>query len=253
MRLINGDCLEALPKLPSRSIHLTVTSPPYDDLRAYCPLPFGKFKELATELARVTKPGGCIVWIVADSTVNGSESGTSLKQALFFMHLGLNLHDTMIWNKKMAPFQHKNRYISAFEYMFIFSKGKPKWVHLIKDRKNKHCGRWIHGTERLRSGKTKPLSAIQKNKTVRKWGARLNLWEIHPVKDRRITGHPAMFPYELAFDHVRTWCNRGHVVLDPFLGSGTVGVACKDLGRKFIGIEKERPYFQIAKRRIRAA
>ena len=247
-----GDCLELMKDIPDGYVDLTVTSPPYDNLRTYNgnieQWNFDKFKEIAKELYRVTANGGVVVWVVADATIKGSETGTSFRQALWFMDCGFNLHDTMIW-EKISPFQHKNRYISSFEYMFVFSKGKPKTANIICDRKNKWAGTQIHGTERQASGKTKNLSDVQKSKKVKEYGARYNIWDITPCKSNK-TCHPAVFPEHLAKDHIISWSNEGHTVLDCFMGSGTTGVACVNTNRRFIGIELDEGYFNIAKERI---
>ena len=241
-----------MKNIENESIDLTVTSPPYDNLRTYNgnieQWNFDKFKFIAQELYRVTKQSGVVVWIVNDATINGSESGTSFKQALYFMECGFNLHDTMIW-QKISPFQHKNRYIQSFEYMFVFSKGMKKTANLICDRKNKWAGTQIHGTERQADGRTKSLSNKQKSKTVKEFGARLNIWDINPNKNNK-TGHPAVFPLQLAKDHILTWSNENDVVLDPFMGSGTTGAACMETNRNFIGIEIDEKYYEIAKELI---
>lgn len=253
--LRRGDCLALLKDIPDNSIDLTVTSPPYDNLRSYndnisqwC---FEKFQNIAKELYRVTKQGGVVVWIVNDSTIDGSETGSSFRQALFFKECGFNLHDTMIW-QKISPFQHKNRYIQCFEYMFVFSKGKPKTANLICDRKNKWAGTQIHGTERQADGQTKALSTVQKSKKVKEYGARYNIWDIAPNKANK-TGHPAVFPEQLASDHIISWSNPGDTILDPFMGSGTTGMACVNTDRNFIGMELDPQYFEIAKERITTA
>ena len=250
--LIKGDCLDIMKNVPDNSIDLVVTSPPYDNLRSYngnieqwC---FEKFKGIANELYRIISNGGVVVWIVGDSTIKGSETGSSFKQALYFKECGFNIHDTMIW-QKISPFQHHNRYIPAFEYMFVFSKGKPKTANIIKDRKNKYANQKVHGTERQRNGKTKPLSDVQKSKVVKEYGSRLNIWDISNEKKNK-TGHPAVFQEALAHDHIITWSNKNDVVLDPFMGSGTTGVACINTNRKFIGIEIDDTYFETAKKRI---
>lgn len=247
-----GDCLELMKNIPDGSIDLTVTSPPYDNLRTYngnisqwC---FEKFQGIAKELFRVTAYGGVVVWVVGDATINGSETGTSFRQALYFMDCGFNLHDTMIW-EKITPFQHKHRYIQSFEYMFVLAKGKPKTENLICDRKNKWAGTQIHGTERQRSGLTKPLSDVQKSKVVKEYGVRLNIWNISPNKSNK-TGHPAVFPEQLATDHILTWSNEGDTVFDCFMGSGTTGKMAVLNNRRFIGIELDEGYFNIAKERI---
>lgn len=245
--IYNSDCLLGLKKLPDSYVDLTVTSPPYDNLRSYNGYSFD-FESVAKELYRVTKPGGVVVWIVGDATIKGNETGTSFKQVLYFKDIGFNLHDTMIW-QKISPFQHKNRYIQSFEYMFILTKGFRKRANLICDRKNKWSGTRIHGTERQRNGETRPLSETQKNKFAKEFGARLNIWNIVPEKQNK-TGHPAVFPKQLIVDHILTWSNPGDIVLDPFMGSGTTALACIETARQYIGYEISEDYVKIAESRI---
>jgi DNA modification methylase len=238
--VICGRAEAVLKDIPEGYIDLTVTSPPYDNLRKYQGYVFD-FETIARELYRVTKPGGVLVWVVGDSTKDGSESTTSAEQKIFFRNIGFSIHDTMIWMKGTAPFQHKNRYINGFEYMFVLSKGNPTTFNLIKDRKNKWAGTKIHGTERQTNGKTKPLSEVQKSKNVKEFGARLNIWEIQPCKTNK-SGHPAPFPEQLAEDHILSWSNPGDVVLDPMAGSGTTLKMAKLNGRNYIGIELSEMY-----------
>lgn len=245
----NMDCVDGMRLLDPESVDLTVTSPPYDELRNYGGLRWS-FEATARELYRVTKQGGVLVWVVNDQTVDGSESGTSFNQALFFKQIGFNIHDTMIW-QKISPFQHSNRYIQQFEYMFILSKGKPKTANLICDRVNLYAGTQIHGSERQRDGQTKPLSIKQKSKCVKEFGARYNIWDIPPEKNNT-TGHPAVFPYKLAQDHILTWSNSGDLVMDCFLGSGTTRIAAYDADRDFVGYEINREYFTEQEERFAA-
>jgi DNA modification methylase len=247
-KLLLGDCLDVLKDVESLSVDLTVTSPPYDSLRAYEPLPFEKFKEVAGELFRVTKPGGVIVWVVGDATVKGSETGTSFSQALYFKEIGLNLHDTMIWKKVGMQFPETNRYYPIFEYMFVLSKGKPKTVNLLKDKKNVSAGRKNSGKQRKADNSLSERIGTKLGRTIGEYGVRWNLWEIGNQK--RGIGHPAPFPEELARDHIKSWSNVGDTVLDPFMGSGTTGKEVLKLNRRFIGIELDENYFSIAKRRI---
>jgi site-specific DNA-methyltransferase (adenine-specific) len=155
----------------------------------------------------------------------------------------------MIW-QKISPYQHKNRYIQAFEYMFVFSKGFRRSANLICDRKNKWAGTQIHGTERQVNGKTKKLSATQKSKTVKEYGARLNIWDIPPEKNNK-SGHPAPFSEQLAQDHILSWSNEGDTVLDPFMGSGTTAKMALANNRNFIGFEISKEYCEIAEERVR--
>jgi site-specific DNA-methyltransferase (adenine-specific) len=247
-----GDCLERMKEIPDASVDLTVTSPPYDNLRTYNnSLDWGDhvWKPVLQELFRVTKKGGVVVWVVGDSTIKGSETGTSFRQALYAKEIGFNLHDTMIWNKGCfsAVGALQSRYAPVFEYMFVFSKGYPKSFNPIKDRKTIHGGKKASGTIRQKDGTTKPMSKVM---TINEYGQRFNIWEQSP--QRQSGGHPAPFPEKLAEDHILSWSNEGDVVLDSFMGSGTTGVACKNLNRKFIGIEKDETYFKIAQDRIAA-
>lgn len=248
-KLYNEDCAIGLRKISSDSIDLVVTSPPYDSLRDYKGYDFD-FENIAIELYRVVKPGGVVAWIVSDGTVNGSETGTSFRQALFFKEIGFNIHDTMIWKKDTCTFPEKARYYSNFEYMFIFSKGKPKTIHLISDRKNLWSGTKIHGTYREKNGQTKERSNAWCETVCGDYGVRFNVWEMPSEKDNK-TGHPAVFPNGLARDHIISWSNRGDIVLDPFSGSGTTAIEALNNGRDFIGFEISKEYYEKSLQRIK--
>lgn len=257
--LYNDDCFNIFPKIEDKSIDLTITSPPYDNLRTYNnSLVWNEsiWKGVIKELYRVTKDGGVVVWIVGDATIKGSETGTSFKQALYAMECGFRLHDTMIWNKGSftAVGALKVRYSPVFEYMFIWSKGGPKSFNPIKDRPNIHFGKKYHGTIRQTNGSTKPISNI--GKLYNNLGQRFNIWNASPVMSnttRKNFPHPAPFPEQIVSDHIISWSNEGDLVFDPFMGSGTTGAACKNLNRSFIGIEKEKEYFDISVKRINDA
>lgn len=251
-----GDCLDLMKYIKDEYIDLTVTSPPYDNLRSYNnSLKWGEhiWKPIIKELYRITKQGGVVVWIVGDATIKGSETGTSFKQALYFKEIGFNLHDTMIYLKNGFSFPESNRYPNVFEYMFVFSKNKPKTFNPIKDRLNKNRGKKLTGTDRQKDGSLKPASGV--GKVLGDFGVRFNVWK-HQVGKCKSTSdeiaykHPAIFPEQLAQDHILSWSNEGDVVLDPFMGSGTTCKMAKMLNRNFIGIEKEPKYYEIAKKRI---
>lgn len=246
--IYNADCLDILRKLKPDTIDLVVTSPPYDNLRAYkgtVTWNFGIFQKVAQELYRVVKDGGVIVWVVSDSTVKGSETLTSFKQAIHFRDIGFNIWDTMIWRKPNPSVPTESRYYNAFEYMFVISKGKPKAMNFICDKANKTYGNTYSSDTRMNPEQRKHTERV---KTVGQFSRRHNVWDIsvgvNPTK------HPAVFPLALAKDHIITWSNEGDVVLDPFMGSGTVGVACKELGRRFVGIEINKEYFDMSMKRL---
>lgn len=258
VKLYNGDCLEVMDELIKQGIKvdLTVTSPPYDNLRNYN----GNnelwnenvWKGILDRLYSITKNGGTVVWIVGDATINGSETGTSFKQALYAKEIGFNLHDTMIWNKGnfTAVGALKSSYAPVFEYMFIFSKGKMLSFNPIKDRPNKHVGTMMHGTVVQVDGSTKRVSSHNK-KVFSEYGQRHNVWQINPCKQK--IPHPARFPESLINDHILSWSNKGDTVFDPMMGSGTTGKMAILNNRKFIGIELDETYFNIAKERIEKA
>ena len=251
-----GDCLNLMKNIPDNTIDLTVTSPPYDNLRTYngkidqwC---FEKFQEIAKEIYRVTKDGGVVVWVIGDGhDKNGSETLTSFKQGLFFKEIGFNMHDTMIYQKNSYPFPPTNRYYQQFEYMFVLSKGKPS-VHNLQrceaqGRKRKSTYRQKDGTMKMTQYETGHSTRIMDNVWL------IDTGYMRTTKDKFAYKHPAMFPEELCERHILTWCNEGDTVFDPFMGSGTTGKMAVLNNRKFIGIELDNTYFEIAKERINKA
>ena len=259
--LRHGDCLDVMKTIPDGSVDLVVTSPPYDNLRTYNgnieQWNFEKFKNIAKELYRIIKKGGVVIWVIGDATIKGSETGTSFKQALYFKDLGFNLHDTMIYEKNTSTFPARKtgiRYTQIFEYMFIFSKGKPKTVNLICDKKNKWGGVTTWGASWNRNSNDELVKGDKKT-TIAEYSPRNNIWlyKIGRGSDKGkggVKNHPAVFPLDLAKDHILSWSNEGDVVLDPFMGSGTTGVASINTNRNFIGIELSEEYYNIAKERI---
>ena len=256
-KVILGNNVEVLKGFEENIFDLTVTSPPYDNLRDYKGYTFD-FEGLAHQLYRVTKEGGIVVWVVGDATVKGSETGTSFRQALYFKdEVGFRLHDTMIYEKSGAAYPasaRSNRYSSIFEYMFIFSKGKPKTHNLIKDKENRWAGFQNFGkaTSRQKDGTLKE----GKRFTIQKFGYRNNIWRYvtgknYTTKDAIAHEHPAIFPEKLAGDHIITWSNKGDLVLDPFNGSGTTGVKSYELDRQFIGVDVSEEYCNLYKRRMK--
>lgn len=245
-----GDCKNTLKDIQTKSIDLILTSPPYDNLRDYKGFSFD-FESIADELFRVLKNGGVMVWIVGDAVIKGSESLSSFRQALYFQQLGLNIHDTMIYQKNNFSNPSKTRYHQVFEYMFIISKGSPKTFNPLIDRKNVYAGYTTLGENTTR--KKDGGFSTQKKRVISEFGMRYNIWKGNTSGQENMCKaikHPATFPLWLARDHILSWSNENDLVLDPFMGSGTTGVACKQLGRKFIGCEIEKSYVDFAKERI---
>jgi DNA modification methylase len=246
----NENCLDTMARMENNYIDLTITSPPYDNLRDYKGYSFD-FESIAKELYRTTKDGGIVVWVVGDATIKGSETGTSFRQALFFKECGFNLHDTMIYEKS-GVMPSKNRYCQMFEYMFILSKGKPKTTNLLKDRKNN----W-GGTKTGNIGQRQKDGTIKKNgkKTIKEFGLRFNIWRVLNEggwnnKDILTNKHPATFPEQLANDHIISWSNEGDIVYDCFMGSGTTAKMALLNNRNYIGSEMSEEYCEIIKERL---
>ena len=251
--IYNKPAQDGLKLLSDNSIHLTVTSPPYDNLRDYNGYSF-PFEEIAKELFRVTKNGGVVVWVVGDATIKGSETGTSFKHALYFKEIGFNLHDTMIW-KKINPMPvNDKRYQQSFEYMFVFSKGKTKTVNLIQEEKTK-------GTIERQKSKIKTSQYGKNGKyvkhtfydgNIKTTTKRKNIFEykIGFCASGDKTKHPAPFPEQLANDHILSWSNENDIVLDPFMGSGTTAKMAYLLNRKFIGFETSKEYCELIEKRM---
>jgi len=249
--VICGDSAVVLATFEPDCIDLTVTSPPYDSLRSYSGFVFD-FETIAQELYRVTKPGGVVVWVVSDGVFDGSETGSSFKQALFFMECGFNLHDTMIYEKDSLNMPQANRYYQVSEYMFVFSKGSPKTANLLQE-KTIHRGNNRSATTRQVDGSLKNHK-YETGKATRNKG---NVWRygagyMKSTTDKQAFEHPAMFPEALARDHILSWSNPGDLVLDCFAGSGTTLKKAKELGRRYIGIEISSEYCKLIDKRILA-
>lgn len=246
--IICGDCVSVLQGFPDNCIDLTVTSPPYDELRSYNDYHFN-FEDIAKGLFKVTKKSGVVVWVVGDKIRNGDRTLTSFKQALFFQSVGFNVHDVMIYKKKNTPFMRTNAYTNCYEFMFVFSKGSPNTFNPLKTKTARQ------GFEMMPFGKgpdainRKILGELKPEKT------KTNIWEyavgLHgTTSDRVAFKHPAVFPEKLAEDHILSWTNPGDVVFDPMCGSGTTCKMAKKNGRHFIGIDISEEYCDISRQRI---
>ena len=254
-----GDAENILKHIDDNTIDLVVTSPPYDDLRNYnnsCDRCWNKnkFEAIAKELTRVLKEGGILIWNVYDKTENGGKSGTSMRQALFFMDdCGLKLNDYMFWRKKNPMPQVKQpRYTNRIEFMFCFVKGnKPNTFNPIMIP-CKSAGKHYNSTAK-QIGENKERKKLDYN--VNKEMIDFQDWSMAVAKnkrlfetmDGRIIKHPAVFPIELPIRHIQSWTNEEDIVLDPFIGSGTTAIAAMRLNRHFIGIEKNKDYVDISK------
>jgi|GEM_PF-605673 len=245
--IYHGDCRDILPHL--EPVDLVLTSPPYGKIRTYGGVECDEYLDVIRLLPEVLRDGGVCVWNTSDQVKDGSESGTSFRQALAALECGLKLHDTMIYCKEGVTYPNANRYLPAFEYMFVFSKGSPSIFHGIKDRDNKKAGIKINGTRRNQDDTMSPKKS-RHGSVIAPRGLRLNWWILSPANVEPSNGHPARMPYKMATGHIFTWTDKFYTILDPFMGSGTTLVAAKQLGRKAIGIEIYEDYCRIAVRRL---
>ena len=151
------------------------------------------FEAIAAQLWRVTKPGGVVVWVVGDATINGSETGTSFRQALHFMGLGFNLHDTMIYEVDGRARKAAISPTGSLRVHVRVQQGMPKTVYRIA-----HRGNVTAGAHKFHSPKldTQDRGRQHRNETTAAFGIRANIWRYHCVGWQRddLTDHPAPFP-----------------------------------------------------------
>lgn len=246
LRILHGDCALRLLEVGSASVHLIVTSPPYDNLRTYGGHPWS-FEATARELYRVLCEGGVVCWNVGDSVVDGSEMLTSAKQKIFFREeCGFRIHDTMIYEKSNFGHPGRSRYHQLFEYVFILSKGKPRCFNPICDKRNSYARTGTLGKNTLRH--SNGTMGLRKRNIITEFGMRSNVWRGNTAGQETPCGgavHPAMMPKWLARDLILSWSNLGDTVLDCFAGSGTTGRAAIENGRNAILIEVNEAYLPI--------
>ena len=261
-KLYNEDCLLTMANMDDNSVDMVLTSPPYDDLRTYNKHLTGNrteyngysfpFEQIAQELFRVVKKGGVVIWVVGDATNKGSETGTSFRQALYFKECGFDLYDTMIYQKTGTPFPQKDRYNQIFEYMFVFSKGKPNTFNPIM-KKNVTAGAVRH-SRKFRNADGEMVEGFN-GKPINEYGVDNNVWIMRngmykSTKDIVAFEHPAIFPEELAVRHVVSWTKENDLIYDPFMGSGTSAKAAIQLKRNWIGSEIDKGYCDICEKRL---
>ena len=250
-RIYVADCAEfMINKMEPGCVDLTVTSPPYDNLRDYQGYSFN-FEEIAQGLYRVTKHGGVVIWIVGDK-INGGKTLTSFRQGLFFQKVGFRMHDVMIYQKKNTPFMRSNAYTNCYEFMFVLSKGSPNTFNPLKVETARS------GFELLTHNKLSDGVNKKARKELRKEKTKTNIWQYAvgfggTTSDKIAFQHPAVFPERLAEDHILSWTNPQDLVFDPMCGSGTTCKIAMLNGRRWIGIDVAEEYVTIARKRIRAS
>ncbi|MCY3787825.1 MAG: site-specific DNA-methyltransferase [Gemmatimonadetes bacterium] len=242
-----AECATFMEKMEEKSVNLVVTSPPYDDLRDYKGFTFD-CEAVATGLYRVVKDGGVVVWVVGDR-INGGRTLTSFEHAFAFRKAGFTVYDVMIFKKRNTPFMRKRAYINCYEFMFVFSKGTPTTFNPLRSpsvRSGPAQVPYLKGADGINR---KKIGSLSEHKV------RTNIWSYAVGKngttsDMYAFKHPAMFPENLARDHILSWSNRGDLVFDPMCGAGTTCKMAKATGRRWLGVDVSREYTSIAERRV---
>ncbi|UYN90434.1 MAG: site-specific DNA-methyltransferase [Anaerolineales bacterium] len=245
-----ADCVEFMAHMDAGSVSLTVTSPPYDELRDYNGYKF-EFEKIAYSLYRVTQKGGVVVWVVNDKIKNGNRSLTSFRQAIFFQEVGFNVHDVMIYKKKNTPFMRSNAYTNCYEFMFVFSKGSPRVFSPLKTKTVRQGQEMLPFNKGTDGVNKKVLGELKPEKTL------TNVWEYAvgfggSTRDKFAFEHPAIFPEKLAEDHIKSWTKEGDLVFDPMCGSGTTLKMAKIARRLYLGCDISADYVKLAKKRLKA-
>ncbi len=235
--------------IPDGVVNLVVTSPPYDNLRNYNSYKFD-FQGIVEQLYRIIHNNGIIVWVVGDKINNGNKSLTSFRQAIYFQDIGFKVHDIMIYKKKNTPFMRRNAYTNCYELMIVLSKKGPKVFNPLQTRTVRN------GVEKSVFNKGPDAKNIKRKVVLKKKKTKINIWTYAvgyggSTRDKIAFQHPAIFPENLARDHILSWTNENDLVFDPMCGSGTTCKMAKLLNRKYIGCDISEDYCTLAKARIK--
>lgn len=243
-----GNAVDVMDSMESDFVDLTVTSPPYDNLRDYNGYSFD-FESIANGLFRITKPGGIVIWVVGDKTIKGNRTLTSFRQAIYFQEIGFNVHDVMIYRKKNTPFMRSNAYTNCFEFMFVFSKGSPEVFNPIMEPTVRSGNEMLVSNKKSDGVNSKVLRTLNAKKV------KTNVWDYAvgmggSTRDKIAFKHPAIFPEKLVSDHISTWTNPGDFVFDPMCGSGTTMKVAAELNRNYFGCDISQDYVELANERL---
>lgn len=264
-RLVLGDSSQILPQLPSESVDLIVTSPPYADSRkntygGHHPDQYVEwFLPIAAELKRVLKPDGTFILNIKEKVVNGERHTYVLELILELRKQGWLWTEEYMWHKKnSAPGKWPNRFRDAWERCLQFNKQKK--FKMYQEEVMVPMGDWA-------KSRLKNLSETDKrrdnSRVGRGFGKKISNWVgrdmaypdnvLYMATECGNKNHSAAFPIELPTWFIKLFTQIGDTVLDPFIGSGTTAVAAKELGRHYIGIELKDEYYQLAVANVAAA
>lgn len=264
-RIIEADCRDVLKALPTDSVDLVVTSPPYADRRSktYGGIKVDEyvnwFLPITEQLQRVLKPEGSFVLNIKEPVVDGERHTFVLELILEMRRQGWRWVEEYCWHKKNCyPGKWPNRFRDSWERCLHFSLSKK--FAMYQEAVMVPMGEWRHqrlsklsDTDRQRDP-SKVGSGFGKN--VSNWVDRSMAYPtnvLHLATECSNRGHSAAFPVEIPKWFITLFTQANDVVLDPFMGSGTTAVACEELNRRFIGIELKPEYCQIARDRLRGA
>lgn len=262
-RIICGDALDVLKTFPDECIELIVTSPPYADRRvkSYGGVPPEKYVDwfipIANELFRVLKTDGSFILNIKEKTENGERHTYVIELILEMRKHGWLWTEEYIWHKKNSyPGKWPNRFRDAWERCLHFTKQRK--FRMYQEAVRVPVGSWakkrlskLSETDKIRD-ESRTLSGFGKN--VSKWVGRNLVYPtnvLHLATESSNKNHSAAFPIALPVWFIRLFTKEGDVVLDPFIGSGTTALACRELRRKYIGIEIKKEYCELAESNLR--
>ncbi len=261
-KIIQGDCEQVLKGFPDNSIDLIFTSPPYADQRktTYGGVRPGEYVDWflpkAAQLLRVLKPTGTFILNIKERAVNGERHTYVIELTLRMREQGWLWTEEFIWHKKNAyPGKWPNRFRDAWERLIQFNKRRK--FNMYQEAVMVPVGDWaqdrlnsLSETDQIRD-ESRVGSGFGKN--VSKWVGRDKVYPtnvIHMATECSNRRHSAVFPVGLPTWFIKLFTDSSGIVLDPFIGSGTTAVAAKQLGRRYVGIDINEEYCQIARQRL---
>lgn len=262
-KIYQGNSLNLLKKLDKNSIDLVITSPPYADLKKYIDfkgIPVDEYVDwflpYCKEIERVIKPKGSFILNINDKVESGFRH-PYVFDLISEIHKQTNLKmfERLFWNK-LKGLPNRYRFGDRVEFLFWFTKEKG-FTFNIDEMRVPYAQKSI---ERMKNKLIKRHARTEKNqnsKDYKTWspnpkGALPNtLINISSEVKRIADNHVAVYPLELVDYFIKGATNKGDLVLDPFMGTGTTGLSAKNLNRNYLGFEMQEEYINIANKRIK--
>jgi DNA modification methylase len=259
-QIYNGDALQLIKQLDDNSIDLVITSPPYSTLKTYITDPGISPDEwvdwimpLCKEIERVIKPTGSFILNVNDKV----ESGFRHPYVFDFIsrlhkETNLKMFERLFWNKKKG-LPNRSRFGDRVEFVFWFAKQKGFYFNIdeLRTEYSESSMKRFKKPLKKRYARTENDTDEYKDWSANTKGALpTTLVNISSESKRIADNHVAVYPLNFAKYFIKGSTKPGDLVLDPFMGTGTTGLACKELGRNWIGFELQESYIEIAEKRI---